>query len=102
MFVRANYFGEYFAVHADDDCLLEGCWNEMADSAYTFDAEVSYFFNESFKGAVGANNIFDQEAQRLPNSGPKESYGVLGAQYYESGPVDYNGGYYYVKLSYMF
>jgi iron complex outermembrane receptor protein len=97
MFVRANYFGEYFAVHADDDC-LNGCWNEMADSAYTFDAEVSYFFNESFKGAVGANNIFDQKAQKLP----AESYGVLGAQYYESGPFDYNGGYYYVKLSYMF
>lgn len=74
MFVRANYFGEYFAVHADDDCLT-GCWNEIADSAFTFDAEVSYFFNESFKAAVGANNIFDQEAQKLPT----ESYGVLGA-----------------------
>ncbi|MDE3271436.1 TonB-dependent receptor plug domain-containing protein [Pseudoalteromonas sp. G4] len=97
MFVRANYFGEYFAVHADDDC-LDGCWNEIADSAFTFDAEVSYFFTESFKGAIGANNIFDQEAQKLPSS----SYGVLGAQYYESGPYDYNGGFYYVKLSYLF
>jgi iron complex outermembrane receptor protein len=97
MFVRANYFGEYFAVHADDDCLT-GCWNEIADSAFTFDAEVSYFFNESFKAAVGANNILDQEAQKLPT----ESYGVLGAQYYESGPFDYNGGFYYMKLSYMF
>lgn len=97
MFVRANYFGEYFAVHADDDC-LDGCWNEIADSAFTFDAEVSYFFTESFKGAIGANNIFDQEAQKLPEA----SYGVLGAQYYESGPYDYNGGFYYVKLSYLF
>ena len=66
MFVRANYFGEYFAVHADDDC-LDGCWNEIADSSFTFDAEVSYFINESFKAAVGANNIFDQEAQKLLN-----------------------------------
>ncbi|MEC8326520.1 MAG: TonB-dependent receptor [Pseudomonadota bacterium] len=104
MFVRANYFGEYFAVHADDDCLgldEEGnkkCWNEIADSSFTFDAEVSYFINESFKAAVGANNIFDQEAQKLPTA----SYGVLGAKYYESGPYDYNGGFYYVKLSYMF
>ena len=97
MFVRANYFGEYFAVHADDDC-LDGCWNEMADTAVTFDAEVSYFFNESFKGAIGANNLFDQEAQKLPSA----SYGVLGAQYYESGPFDYNGGFYYVKLTYSF
>jgi iron complex outermembrane receptor protein len=93
MFVRANYFGEYFAVHADSAGL-----SEMADSAFTFDAEVSYFFNESFKGAVGANNIFDQEAQRLPQASSE----AVGGQYYESGPFDYNGGFYYVKLSYMF
>ena len=55
-------------------------------------------FNENFKGAIGANNLFDQEAQKLPT----ESYGVLGAKYYESGPFDYNGGFYYVKLTYTF
>jgi iron complex outermembrane receptor protein len=93
MFVRANYFGKYFAVHADAASLTE-----VADSAFTFDAEVSYFFNESFKGAVGANNIFDQEAQRLPDA----TSNAIGGVYYESGPFDYNGGFYYVKLSYMF
>ena len=97
-FVRMNYFGEYFAVHADDDCLDEGCWNETADSAVTFDAEVSYFFSDSFTISVGANNIFDQEAHELPEA----SRGVLGAQYYESGPFDYNGGFYYAKLTYNF
>lgn len=96
MFVRANYFGEYFAVHADD--ANPGGWNETADAAVTFDAEVSYFFNEEITLSVGANNIFDQEAEKLP----AESYGVLGAQYYESGPFDYNGGYYYAKLTYNF
>ncbi|GLX83287.1 TonB-dependent receptor plug domain-containing protein [Thalassotalea eurytherma] len=96
MFVRANYFGEYFAVHADD--AEAGGWNETADAAVTFDAEVSYFFNEEFSVALGANNLFDQEAHKLPSS----SYGVLGAQYYESGPFDYNGGYYYAKVTYNF
>ncbi|SEK69138.1 iron complex outermembrane recepter protein [Colwellia chukchiensis] len=96
-FVRVNYFGEYFATHADDDCAI-GCWNEIADSAVTVDAEVSYFLNDSITLSAGANNIFDQKAQKLP----ADSYGVLGAQYYESGPFDYNGGYYYVKATYNF
>ena len=93
-FVRVNYFGEYFATHADDTCAI-GCWNEIADSAVTVDAEVSYFLNDSITLSAGANNIFDQEAQKLP----EESYGQLGAQYYESGPFDYNGGFYYVKAT---
>ncbi|MFT5634843.1 MAG: iron complex outermembrane receptor protein [Cognaticolwellia sp.] len=96
-FVRVNYFGEYFATHADDTCAI-GCWNEVADSAITIDAEVSYFLNDSITLSAGANNLFDQEAQKLP----EESYGVLGAQYYESGPFDYNGGFYYVKATYNF
>lgn len=96
-FVRVNYFGEYFATHADDTCAI-GCWNEIADSAITVDAEVSYFLNDSITLSAGANNLFDQEAQKLP----EESYGELGAQYYESGPFDYNGGFYYVKATYNF
>jgi iron complex outermembrane receptor protein len=96
-FVRVNYFGEYFATHADDACAV-GCWNEIADSAVTVDAEVSYFLNDSITLSAGANNIFDQEAQKLP----AESYGQLGAEYYESGPFDYNGGFYYVKATYNF
>lgn len=96
-FVRVNYFGEYFATHADDTCAI-GCWNEVADSAITLDAEVSYFVNDSITLSVGANNLFDQEAQKLP----EESYGQLGAEYYESGPFDYNGGFYYVKATYNF
>ncbi|TWX68448.1 TonB-dependent receptor plug domain-containing protein [Colwellia sp. C1TZA3] len=96
-FVRVNYFGEYFATHADDACAV-GCWNEMADSAVTVDAEVSYFLNDSITLSAGANNILDQEAEMLP----AESYGQLGAKYYESGPFDYNGGFYYVKATYNF
>ncbi|MEW6982407.1 TonB-dependent receptor plug domain-containing protein [Colwelliaceae bacterium 6471] len=97
MFVRANYFGEYFATHADDACAV-GCWNEIGDSAFTIDAEISYFVSESVTLSAGANNLFDQEAQKLPS----DSYGVLGAKYYESGPFDYNGGFYYVKATYNF
>lgn len=95
-FIRVNYFGEYFAVHADD--AGAGGWNETADSAFTLDAEISYYMTEQFTISVGGNNILDQEAHELP----QESYGQLGAKYYESGPFDYNGGFYYAKLTYNF
>ncbi|TLU64824.1 TonB-dependent receptor [Thalassotalea litorea] len=95
MFVRANYFGEYWAVHADD--AGPGGWNQDADSAITFDAEVSYFMSEHFTFTLGANNIFDQEAERIP-----DEFNGVGGQYYESGPFDYNGGYYYGKITYSF
>ena len=95
MFVRANYFGEYYATHADD---TTDWGSEYADSAFTFDAEVSYFLNDAVTLTAGANNIFDQEAQKLKDG----TSGVLGAVYYESGPFDFNGGYYYFKATYNF
>jgi iron complex outermembrane receptor protein len=95
MFVRANYFGEYFAVHADEN---DPAFTDDADSAITLDAEVSYFFSDSLVLSAGANNLFDQKAQKLQPG----IDGVLGAKYYESGSFDYNGGFYYVKATYNF
>ncbi|PCH97732.1 MAG: TonB-dependent receptor [Gammaproteobacteria bacterium] len=95
MFIRANYFGEYYATHADD---TSEWGSEYAPSAFTFDAEVSYFLNDAVTLTAGANNLFDQKAQELKDG----TKGVLGAVYYESGPFDFNGGYYYVKATYNF
>jgi len=95
MFVRTNYFGTYYATHADD---TSDWGSEMASSAITIDAQVSYYFSDAITLSVGANNLFDQKAQKLKDG----TYGALGAKYYESGPFDYNGGYYYAKLAYKF
>ncbi|WP_448548414.1 TonB-dependent receptor plug domain-containing protein [Thalassotalea fusca] len=100
MFVRANYFGEWFATHADEpDEFSSYGWSETVGSSYTIDAEVSYFVNENWTLSAGANNIFDEEAQELQKGG---AYSVVGAKFYESGPFDYNGGFYYVKATYNF
>jgi iron complex outermembrane receptor protein len=48
--------------------------------------------------SVGANNIFDQDAQKLKDG----TLGSLGGVYYESGPWEYNGGFYYMQGSYKF
>ena len=93
--LRANYFGEYYATHADDTTE----WgSEVADAAVTFDLEISYAVLESLTFSAGANNIFDQEAQKLKDG----TLGVLGGVYYESGPFDYNGGFYYGRVNYIF
>jgi iron complex outermembrane receptor protein len=97
MLVRANYFGEWFATHADSEDLG---WSETVGSSYTIDASVSYFLNDSWTLSVGANNIFDQKAQKLQKA--SGAFGGASGVYYESGPFDYNGGYYYAKAAYKF
>ncbi len=101
MFIRANYFGEWFATHADEpDVDSSYGWSETVGASYTLDAEVSYFVNKSWTLSAGANNILDTEAQELQKNGG--AYSVVGAEYYESGPFDYNGGFYYIKATYNF
>ena len=98
--VRANYFGEYFATHADEpDVDSSYGWSDVGDSAITIDVQASYNINDNFAISAGVNNLFEQEAQKLQEGGAK---GVVGAVYYESGPFDYNGGFYYVKGTYTF
>lgn len=87
--------GEYYATHADD---TSDWGSEMADAAVTIDLEVSYELLDGLTLAVGANNLFDQEAQKLKDG----TLGVLDAVYYESGPFDYNGGFYYGRVNYRF
>ncbi|PKM20050.1 MAG: TonB-dependent receptor [Gammaproteobacteria bacterium HGW-Gammaproteobacteria-15] len=93
MFVRANYYGSYQGVHADDPELTQ-----MASSKVTFDAEVSYHFNDSFSVALGAQNLFDTKPERLPQWMSE----ILGAKYFETSPMGINGGYYYLKGIYRF
>tara|TARA_R110000851_G_scaffold67191_2_gene151548 strand:+ start:73747 stop:76353 length:2607 start_codon:yes stop_codon:yes gene_type:complete len=95
MSVRGNVFGEYYATHADD---TSDWGSETADAAVTIDLEVSYAVLDNLTVSVGANNIFDQEAQKLKDG----TLGALGAVYYESGPFDYNGGFYYGRVNYRF
>jgi iron complex outermembrane receptor protein len=95
MFVRANYFGEYYATHADD---TSDWGSEMADGDFTIDIEASYYYSDSLTFSAGANNLFDTEAAKLKDG----TLGELGAVYYESGPFDYNGGFYYLKATYSF
>jgi iron complex outermembrane receptor protein len=98
-FVRANYYGEYYAVHAD-------WFGTNADSAMTVDVEVTYDINESFNVSVGAQNIFDQEAEKIDGSTGAVGEGVpgnvLGAIYYETSPMGLEGAFWYLSAGYNF
>jgi iron complex outermembrane receptor protein len=98
-FVRANYFGEYYAVHAD-------WFGTNADSAMTVDVEVTYDLSDNFNVSVGAQNIFDQEAEKIDGSAGAVAEGVpgnvLGAIYYETSPMGIEGAFWYVSAGYNF
>ena len=98
-FLRANYYGEYYAVHAD-------WFGTNADSAMTVDVEVTYDINESFNVSVGAQNIFDQEAEKIDGSTGAVGEGVpgnvLGAIYYETSPMGIEGSFWYLSAGYNF
>jgi len=98
-FVRANYYGEYYAVHAD-------WFGTNADSAMTVDVEVTYDINDNFNVSVGAQNIFDQEAEKIDGSAGAVAAGVpgnvLGAIYYETSPMGIEGAFWYVSAGYNF
>ena len=97
-FTRVNYFGEYQGVHVDYDATVK-----TGSAAFTVDMEVNYNINDSINVAVGAQNLFDQEAERLDffdHTGiPNNNWG---GQYYETSPFGFNGGYWYVKGAYRF
>ena len=98
-FVRTNYFGEYYAVHAD-------WFGNDADSAVTVDAEVTYDLTDSMTVSVGGQNIFDQDAERIDGSagavGEDVPGNVLGGIFYETSPMGIEGAFWYMKASYNF
>ena len=98
-FVRTNYFGEYYAVHAD-------WFGNDADSAVTVDAELTYDLTDSMTVSVGGQNIFDQNAERLIGStgaaGEDVSGDHLGGIFFETSPMGIEGAFWYMKASYNF
>lgn len=94
LFVRANYYGDYWAVHVDYDATAKD-----AGSAVTMDTEVSYQINDNFRMSAGAQNLFDKKAEKLDFD---PGLGDWGAQYYETSPYGMNGGLWYMKIAYDF
>jgi iron complex outermembrane receptor protein len=90
--------GVYQGVHVDYDATAI-----TADAAVTVDLKVSYMFSDAITVSVGAQNLFDQEAERInipADQGiPNNNWGGV---YYETSPMGFNGGLYYISANYNF
>ena len=98
-FIRANFYGEYYAVHAD-------WFGTDADAEWTVDAEITYQMTDKVSVSAGVQNLFDTEALKIDGSAGAVANGVpgnvLGAIYYETSPYGIEGAFWYVKAGYNF
>ena len=98
-FVRANMYGEYYAVHAD-------WFGTTSDAEWTVDASVNYQINDNFNVSAGVQNLFDTEALKIDGSAGAKGEGVpgnvLGGIYYETSPYGIEGAFWYVSAGYNF
>ena len=98
-FVRANMYGEYYAVHAD-------WFGTTSDAEWTVDASVNYQLTDSFNVSAGVQNLFDTEALKIDGSAGAVGEGVpgnvLGGIYYETSPYGIEGAFWYVSAGYNF
>ena len=98
-FVRANYFGDYYAVHVD------GIGTD-ADAAVTIDMELAFTATERLSFSIGGQNIFNQDAERLEGSKGMVDAGLAGNNwggvFYETSPFGIEGAFWYAKSTYSF
>ena len=98
-FVRANMYGEYYAVHAD-------WFGTTSDAEWTVDASVNYQLTDNFNVTAGVQNLFDTEALKIDGSAGAKGEGVpgnvVGGIYYETSPYGIEGAFWYVSAGYNF
>ncbi|MDC1009584.1 TonB-dependent receptor, partial [Gammaproteobacteria bacterium] len=98
-FVRANYYGEAYVVHAD-------YFGSTSDAEWTVDASVNFQLTDQFNVSAGVQNLFDTEALKLEGSEGAKGEGVpgnlLGGIYYETSPYGIEGAFWYVSAGYNF
>lgn len=86
---RMNYFGKFTEQHADDDTLPIN-----AKAQVTFDLEGTYHINDNVGVTLGVQNLLNSYPTKNPWSD------ILGAKYPVTAPGGFNGGSYYLKISY--
>ena len=64
-------------------------------SEVTVDAELAYTFNDRYSVTLGAQNLLDEYPDDTSQAGAS-----LGRQYPQFSPLGFDGGYYYLRLTY--
>ena len=85
--LRGTYYDGFYDAELSDP-------EQRYGSTFIIDAEVSLPLMENASLAIGVNNLLNTYPDENPGAGG------LGALYPESTPFGFNGGFYYVRLSY--
>lgn len=89
---RANYYGKWTDFGANSAA------DQTGGAEVFIDLEASYKFNDKFKLAVGAENVFDN----YPDLEIRQSQINNGIQYLRFAPTGFNGGFWYVRATTRF
>jgi iron complex outermembrane receptor protein len=91
---RVNYYGSFYNAQFNDVSLIE-----KVNPIVITDMEVSYDITDSLVVALGAKNIFNIFPEEYSEG---RTSGFLGAIYPLNSPNGFNGGHYYLSMSWSF
>ena len=91
LLVRANFYGAY-----ENAINSSATTTQEYDAGVMIDLEMKYQLNDSTSLAAGARNLFDT----YPDKDDGDT--CCGAVYWSGNNVDWQGGYYYARLNYVF
>jgi iron complex outermembrane receptor protein len=107
LMVRANYYGSHYdergTISGTDDGIggiEDGSQSAEIDSIIYLDAELSYQVNDDLKIKLGASNILDSYIDEI--DAPFANRQSVGLQYPRRTAANYEGGSWYLGLSYNF
>jgi iron complex outermembrane receptor protein len=98
LMVRANYYGSHYDERGEIGA-AESPSAEIGATVY-FDAELSYQINTNMKAKFGLSNLFDTYIDEI--DAPYANRQSVGLQYPRRSAANYEGGSWYLNLSYNF
>ncbi|MBL4941724.1 MAG: TonB-dependent receptor [Colwellia sp.] len=107
LMIRANFYGSHYDERGtiagtldDDGNIKDGSQSVEIDSVVYLDAELSYQVNDALRLKLGASNILDSYIGEV--SSPYANRQSVGLQYPRRSAANYEGGSWYLGLSYGF
>ncbi len=107
LMLRANFYGSHYDERGtiagtlnDDGSIQDGSQSSEIDAVVYLDAELSYQVNDALRVKLGASNILDTYIGEV--EGPFANRQSVGLQYPRRSAANYEGGSWYLGLSYIF
>ncbi|MCH9006228.1 MAG: TonB-dependent receptor [Proteobacteria bacterium] len=101
LLIRANYYGEHFDERGGiNDPAPNTSW-EVGATTY-IDVDLAYQLNDNWRINLGANNIFDEFVDIIPDDGIHANRISVGLPYARRSAANYEGGMWYLRGTYSF